>query len=675
MCFPVICGPQTVFAVIQNGGSADGPSHFVGYHEQQKQLEAWIDTCFFNEKLYSALGLPLNNTAVVTGPAGVGKSSCIRKAINSIPGVRCVTVLISEIVKFAILSETSSESVNEEDFPLLIAREAALESAPSVLMLEGLDLLCKGSPLSISSSIVKRIIDSLLPLQNLNSRVCIVSSCSSMLELPFTIRRFFHNEIKFGAPSLLDRKEISSYYLDLCSTKNTESRLEDIAKAIENNAAGFTGRDIRNLVAQAVQNAILRNCAELKPPEPSSRVGGEESLDDLASILTKITIRPCGSGESALLEKDARDYSSSLNEIQQEAGTGFDISWQLDGSVALKRMQKLQLNEEGFEMRKPDIDLTQVAGYLEVRKRLHNLISFPIEYKDTYTRLGVTPPSGILLFGPSGCGKTYLVHALASTLAVNFIAVKGKFRNKLYSKYFGETEERLRKVFGLSQRMAPCILFFDDLDTIGTRREWGDDGVSGLSERILSTLLNEMDGVSRREGVIVIGTTNQPEKLDDALLRPDRLSILSTLSPPLPHDDPDCPFSDETPWDPRRCASLTEGYTPSDLRALLRESSLLSLREYGATRIKRYLLNHIDEEDWGRWVVGFAWKHVAAALGGALVGGEWGIERGERVVLAGIGESSDEERAAGKGCGWWRPANVSAEDVERFKVFKDGKKK
>ncbi|KAI8847406.1 P-loop containing nucleoside triphosphate hydrolase protein [Chytridium lagenaria] len=579
--FPIICAPETAFAVVRNGLDVFHEAIYFGYEEQQKQLFAWI-------ALYSALGLSLNNFMILSGPTGVGKSACISKTISEFHGINSATLQISEVIMFTTVLDNSDEVINEENSPSRTVCEVALSSAPCVLVIEGLDLICEGSPLSAASSAVKRLVEDLSSLKTLSAR----------------------------------------------------------------NAAGLSARDIRLLVSYTLQNAILRHESpptSLTPPVIADIPTSD--IDDLIAQLSDMSLVQ----RAATMEFDRRIVAGKVEVVEEPEGKAFEVSWNPDGVLALRKMQRLQLNEEGFEMRKPEMDARKVAGYEQIRKRFHNLISFPIDHKDTYTRLGVTPPSGILLYGPSGCGKTFLVHAITSTLPVNFISVKG---NKLYSKYFGETEERLRKVFDLAQRMAPCILFFDDVDTIGTRREWDEDGVSGLHERILSTLLNEMDGVSSREGVMVVGTTSKPEKLDDALLRPgrldqhiyiplptlhDRLSILTSLHPSTPDlNDPFSPFSDtEPPWDPLRLAHLTRTFTCSDLVVLIREASLLSLREHGI-KLEQYLRGGEDSSS-----------------------DEEGIMR---KVLERRGD-------VGRMKGWWRPGRVTEAEVKAFEVFRDGRKK
>lgn len=273
-----------------------------------------------------------------------------------------------------------------------------------------------------------------------------------------------------------------------------------------------------------------------------------------------------------------------------------------------------QVEFESFGSQRPQ---GVFGGYSDLKRRVHQAINWPITNPETFKRIGVRPPMGLLLYGPSGmltgdpqrkyvgrelkhgahneisstsfriqlgCGKTMLVQTLASESNMNFIPIKGP---EIFSKYLGETEATLRRLFAMARQIAPCILFFDEMDSIGAKRGWGGDGDSsagtnGVNERVLSTLLNEMDGVEERTEVFVIGCTNQPRAIDDALLRPGRLDqlvyvgypslkdreeIIATIGQriPLPKD-----------LESRQVlAKKTVGFSPADLDALFRYISHL----------------------------------------------------------------------------------------------------
>ncbi|KAI8922253.1 P-loop containing nucleoside triphosphate hydrolase protein, partial [Powellomyces hirtus] len=235
----------------------------------------------------------------------------------------------------------------------------------------------------------------------------------------------------------------------------------------------------------------------------------------------------------------------------------------------------------GFESKKPSARWEHVGGYDKLKTRVRQLATWPLQRPEAYVKLGVKPPAGLLLYGPSGCGKTLLVHALAASCPMNYISVKG---SEIYSKYLGESESMVRKLFAAARRLAPCLLFMDELDAIGTRREWSDEGGTGVNERVLSTLLNEMDGVQERKGVFIIACTTRPEKIDDALLRPGRLDHHLYIPLPTVSDRRGILESLRGPQgaeilgqdvDIGRLAELTEGYSGADLSVLVRYVCIL----------------------------------------------------------------------------------------------------
>lgn len=234
-----------------------------------------------------------------------------------------------------------------------------------------------------------------------------------------------------------------------------------------------------------------------------------------------------------------------------------------------------------FETVPRSIQWHQLGGYSALKQKLFRLIDWPITHPDSFTRLGIAAPSGILLYGPSGCGKTMLVHALATKLSLGFLSAK---THQIYSKYLGDSEAAIRRLFAAARKASPCILFIDSIDTIGSRREWDEDGQSGVNERVLSTLLNEMDGVGnvaggKSEGVIVIAATCRPHLLDDALTRPGRLD--HCLMVPLPSSQDRLEilqslFEDvELDW----VVDRTEGWSCADLVILKREAGIKAISE------------------------------------------------------------------------------------------------
>ncbi|KAG9065356.1 AAA ATPase cdc48 [Linnemannia hyalina] len=226
-----------------------------------------------------------------------------------------------------------------------------------------------------------------------------------------------------------------------------------------------------------------------------------------------------------------------------------------------------QIEFESFGNQRPQ---GVFGGYRDLKRRIHQAINWPVTNPETFKRIGISTTR-------LGCGKTMLVQTLASESNMNFIPIKGP---EIFSKYLGETEATLRRLFAMARQIAPCILFFDEMDSIGAKRGWGGDssaGTNGVNERVLSTLLNEMDGVEERTGVFVIGCTNQPRAIDDALLRPGRLDQLVYVGYPSLKDREEiiATIGERIPLPKdlesrQALAKKTVGFSPADLDALFR---------------------------------------------------------------------------------------------------------
>ncbi|KNE61196.1 hypothetical protein AMAG_06946 [Allomyces macrogynus ATCC 38327] len=263
---------------------------------------------------------------------------------------------------------------------------------------------------------------------------------------------------------------------------------------------------------------------------------------------------------------------------------------------------------------------TRVGGYASVAATLRKLVLSPLVHPEAMARVGAKPPAGVLLYGPPGCGKTLLVHALASSPMVNVVSVKGP---ELLSKYLGDSEARVRELFQEARRNAPCVLFFDEMDAIGVKREWDSAGSgSSVNERVLTTLLNEMDGVTVRTGVLVLGCTNRPAAMDDALLRPGRLDQLLLVPLPTKTDRHAILTASGVKLAPdvdlARVAAQTVAWSGGDLVRLLREAGIAAVAENAEAGV-------------------IAWRHIVDA----------GRRRGLRLDdEAGVEEEEEEEEEA-----------------------------
>ena len=177
----------------------------------------------------------------------------------------------------------------------------------------------------------------------------------------------------------------------------------------------------------------------------------------------------------------------------------------------------------------PDVKWEDIGGLEEVKKNLQEMILYPIEHPEKFHKFGMEPSKGVLFYGPPGCGKTLLAKAVANECSANFISIKGP---ELLTMWFGESEANVREVFDKARSSAPCVLFFDELDSIGTSRGSSMGDAGGAGDRVINQLLTEIDGVGPKKNLFFIGATNRPDILDEALLRPGRLDQLIYI--PLP---------------------------------------------------------------------------------------------------------------------------------------------
>ena len=229
----------------------------------------------------------------------------------------------------------------------------------------------------------------------------------------------------------------------------------------------------------------------------------------------------------------------------------------------------------------PDTKWEDIGGVEKVKQDLREAVEWPLKYPDSFVRMGIRPPKGVLLYGPPGTGKTLLAKAVANESESNFIQVKGP---ELLSMWVGKSEEGVRKIFERARQVSPCVVFFDEIDSLANRRTGGSTGTR-VTENVLNQMLAEMDGIEDLTNVIVIGATNRPDILDPALLRPgrfDRIVYVDVPSKPGRHKILEI-HTAEMPMDKSvdldKLADETEGYTGADLESLAREAAMLALRE------------------------------------------------------------------------------------------------
>ncbi|MDG7000402.1 MAG: AAA family ATPase, partial [Nitrososphaerota archaeon] len=251
-----------------------------------------------------------------------------------------------------------------------------------------------------------------------------------------------------------------------------------------------------------------------------------------------------------------------------------------DFTDVLNEMEPSAMREVFIEV--PNVGWNDVGGLDDLKQELIEAVVWPLKYRGLFARTGASPPKGILLYGPPGTGKTLLAKAVANESEANFISVKGP---ELLSKWVGESEKGVREIFRKARQAAPCIVFFDEIDAIAPVRG-GEYGDSHVTERVISQLLTELDGLEALKDVVVMGATNRPDIVDTALLRPGRFDRLLYVPTPdkkarieiVRIHSKNMPLSEDV--DTSRLAELTEGYTGADIASFLSAALMNSMREY-----------------------------------------------------------------------------------------------
>jgi len=265
-----------------------------------------------------------------------------------------------------------------------------------------------------------------------------------------------------------------------------------------------------------------------------------------------------------------------------------------DFEEALKEVLPSGIREVFVEV--PNVPWEQVGGLQLLKQNLIEAVDWPLSHPKIFNRMGISPPKGILLYGPPGCGKTLLARAVATETKANFISIKGP---ELLSKWVGESEKAVREVFRKAKMASPCIIFFDEFDSIAPSRGRVTSD-SGVTEKVLSQLLTELDGLESKKDIVVIAATNRPDILDPALIRPGRIDRI--LMVPAPDQESrfeilkiftkDMPLSNNLKIEELE-KLLEEGFSGADIETWCREAAMLALREN--IRARKISIEHFKE--------------------------------------------------------------------------------
>jgi len=432
--------------------------------------------------------------------------------------------------------EIMSKYYGESEKHLRDIFEEAGKNAPSIIFIDELDSIAPKRG-ETTGEVERRVVAQLLSLMDgLESRgqVVVIGATNRPNALDEALRRGgrFDREIEIGIPDRNGREEILQVH-----TRGMPLAADVNLKEVANLTHGFVGADLATLCKEAAMHA-------------------------LCSILPEID-----------MEKDIPPEVMEQLTVTRE-----------DFTEALKNTEPSALREVFVEV--PNVRWDDIGGLDRVKQELKEVVEWPLRYAEVFMQLRTRPPRGIILFGPPGTGKTMLVKAVANESEANFISIKGP---ELLSKWVGESERAVREIFRKAKQAAPCIIFLDEIDSIAPIRGMGYD--SHVTERVVSQLLTEMDGLEELKDVIVIAATNRPDMVDPALLRPGRLDRLIYIQPP-DRETRQRIFEVHLRGKPiggdiaiEELARITDKYVGADIAAIVKEAVMAALREFLASGI------------------------------------------------------------------------------------------
>merc|ERR1711871_1457455 len=473
--------------------------------------------------LFKNLGIKPPRGVLLYGPPGSGKT-LIAKAVANETGAFFFLINGPEIM---------SKMAGESESNLRKMFTQAEENAPSIIFIDEIDSIAPKRE-KTNGEVEKRIVSQLLTLMDgINSRaqVVVIAATNRPNTIDPALRRFgrFDRELDIGVPDEIGRLEI----LQIHTRKMKLDEDVDLEKEAKS-THGYVGADL----AQCCNEAALQ-CIR-------------EKMDVI----------------------DFEDDTIDAEVMAQMAVT------QRHFEFAMEQGNPSALREMTVEV--PNVTWADIGGLERVKAELRETIQYPLEYPEQFEKFRMSPSKGILFYGPPGCGKTLLAKAVANECQANFISIKGP---ELLTMWFGESEANVRDIFDEARGSAPCVLFFDELDSIAQARGGSSGDAGGAGDRVMNQLLTEMDGMSSKKNVFIIGATNRPDIIDTALMRPGRLDQLIYI--PMPDVESrksilravlrKSPVAQDVPLD--YLAEKTDKFSGADLTEICQRAAKFAIRE------------------------------------------------------------------------------------------------
>jgi transitional endoplasmic reticulum ATPase len=506
-----------------------------GLTDEIKKIREMVEIPIKHPEIFEKLGIEPPKGVLLHGPPGTGKT-LLAKAVANESDAHFILLNGPEIMsKFYGESEKKIRDIFDE----------AGKNAPSIIFIDEIDAIAPKRE-EVSGEVERRVVSQLLTMMDgLNSRgkVIVIGATNRVNSVDPALRRpgRFDREIEINVPDKNGRLSILKIHTrGMPLTKDVN--LNEIASITH----GFVGADLAALIKESAMNVLRKNLSKIK-------------LDD-------DTIPP------EVLEKLVVKQSDFMD--------------------ALKVVRPSAMREVLVET--PNVNWEDVGGLNSVKEDLKEAVEWPLKYPDSFVRMGIRPSRGILLYGPPGTGKTLLAKAVAKESEANFIQIKGP---SLLSMWVGKSEEGVRKIFERARQVSPCIIFFDEIDSLAGKR--GMDQGTKVTERVLNQLLAEMDGLEDLNEILIIGATNRPDMLDPAILRPGRFDKILLVNAPeekgrkniLEIHTKKMPLDKDVNLG--NLAKEAEGFSGADLEALVREAGMVALRESKEAKIVKK--KHFEE--------------------------------------------------------------------------------
>ena len=492
-----------------------------GLHEEIQRVREMVELPLRHPELFQRLGIEPPKGVLLHGPPGCGKTLLARAVANE-----------SEANFYSINGpEIMSKFYGESEARLREIFQQAQQNSPSIIFVDELDAIAPKRE-EVTGEVERRVVAQLLALMDgLSGRgnVIVIGATNRPSALDPALRRpgRFDREIEIGVPDKKGRYEVLQIH-----TRGMPLAEDVDLKKLADLSHGYTGADLAALGRETAMKALRRYLPQINLEEeripPSVLEKMEVKMDDFINAYKEVT-------------------PTAMREVYIEVST---VNW------------------------------TDVGGLDDVKQHLKEAVEWPLKNPEIFSKLGIKPPKGILLYGPPGCGKTMLARAVATESEANFISIKGP---EVFSKWVGESEKAIREVFRKARMAAPAVIFLDEMDSLAPRRGLGFSD-SGVSERVISQLLTEMDGIVTLQDIVVIAATNRPDMVDSAVMRPGRFDRLIYVPEPdeksrlqiLKIYTKEMPLTKDV--DLNQLALITKYYSGADIESLCREAAMHALR-------------------------------------------------------------------------------------------------